>query len=61
MLVHFWCYTGLAVQFAQSAYTIDEDDGSLQAMLVFSSSSSYGITVLVLNSDESAIGILCND
>ena len=44
------------VRFEQTTYSVDEDDGPAQPLLVFSNPSSTNITVKVFNTDESATG-----
>jgi len=46
----------VVVNFEQSTYNIDEDDGPAQPVLVLSNPSSTDIIVEVLNTDESATG-----
>ena len=42
--------------FNQSTYSVDEDDGPAQPLLILSNSSSTDITVEVTNTDGSATG-----
>ena len=42
--------------FSEIIYSVNEDSGSAQLVLVLSNSSSNDITVEVLNIDESAFG-----
>ena len=42
--------------FSQSTYSVDEDDGPAQPVLVLSNPSSSTITVQVTNTDGSATG-----
>jgi len=44
------------VNFGQSTYTIDEDKGPVQVMLILSSLSTTDITVIVYSNDGSATG-----
>ena len=44
------------MNFDQSTYTIDEDNGPLQPVLVLSNPSTYLINVQVNSTDGSAIG-----
>ena len=44
------------VRFEQSTYSVDEDDGPAQPVLVLSNPSSTDITVEVFNTDGSATG-----
>ena len=50
-------YVDITVSFSLSAYTIDEDAGSVQPVLVLSNPSSTNITVQVLSTDGSATGM----
>ena len=55
------CYDDLfcidiTVSFSLSAYTIDEDAGSVQPVLVLSNPSSTNITVQVISNDITATG-----
>ena len=42
--------------FSQTTYSVDEDDGPAQPVLVLSNPSSTDITVQVTNTDGSATG-----
>jgi len=44
------------VNFNQSTYNVDEDDGPAQPVLVLSDPSSTDITINVFNTDGSATG-----
>ena len=44
------------MEFNQSVYSVDEDGGSLQLMLVLSNPSSFEITADVISTSESATG-----
>ena len=44
------------VSFEQTTYSVDEDDGPAQPVLVLSNPSSTDITVEVFNTDGSATG-----
>jgi len=46
----------VAIGFNQSTYTVDEDDGPAQPVLVLSSPSSTDITVQVRSNDVTATG-----
>ena len=46
--------------FNQSMYSVNEDAGPAQAVLVISNPSSTDITVQVTNTDGSAIGEYCS-
>ena len=45
-----------SVNFSQSAYSVDENDGIVQLTLVLSIPSSSDITIEVFSTDGSAIG-----
>ena len=46
--------------FEESAYSVDENDGPAQPVLVLSNPSSMTITVQVTNTDGSATGEYCS-
>ena len=46
----------ITVSFNQSTYSVNENDGPAQPILVLSNPSSTDITVLLFNVDGSAIG-----
>ena len=46
----------LNVRFEQSTYSVDEDDGPAQPVLVLSDPSSMTFNVEVFNTDETATG-----
>ena len=48
--------TSLNVSFSQSTYSVNEDDGSVQPVLVLSNPSSTNITVLVIDDSDTATG-----
>ena len=48
--------TVITVNFDQSVYIVDEDDGAVQLVLVLSNPSIYLINVQVNSTDGSAIG-----
>ena len=50
------CSLAITVMFSQSLYSVDEDTGVTQPVLVLSNVSSTDITVEVFNTDGSAIG-----
>ena len=54
----FFILAAIAVQFEQSSYIIDEDDGPVQLVLIFSNPSSTNITVQVENIFGNATGRL---
>ena len=47
---------GLTVKFNQSVYSIDEDEGLVQPVLVLSNPSSYHITIEAFSTDGTATG-----
>ena len=51
-----FCFTVITVNFDQTVYNVDEDDGSAQPVLVLSNPSSTDITVVVFSTDGSATG-----
>ena len=53
-LLHY--LTVVIVNFDQSTYTIDEDDGPLQPVLILSNPSTHLINVQVNSTDGSAVG-----
>ena len=48
--------TAITVSFSQSTYTVGEDDGVVQPVLVLSNPSSTDITVQVISTDNTATG-----
>ena len=48
--------TDITIRFNQSSYSVDEDDGVVQPILVFSNPSSTNITVYVRNNSNNATG-----
>ena len=46
--------------FSQSVYSVDEDTGVIESILVLSNPSSTDITVEVFNTDGSATGEYCS-
>ena len=48
---------GIVVNFSQAVYAVVENNGSVQAELVFSNPSSFDITVQVIFSDITAVGV----
>ena len=46
----------ITVSFSQSAYSVNEDDGVVQPVLVLSNPSSTDITVQVRSNDNTATG-----
>ena len=59
VLVIIFILLAIAIQFEQSTYTVDEDDGPAQPVLVLSNPSSTDITVQVFSQDNTAIGKNC--
>ena len=55
-LVHISIYIAPAIDFNQSTYNVDEDDGPAQPVLVLSNPSSTDITISVFSTDGSATG-----
>ena len=51
---------GINVRFEQSTYSVDEDAGPAQPVLVLSGPSSMTFTVTVTNTDGSATGEYCS-
>ena len=47
----------IVVNFSQAIYVVVENNGSVQAKLVFSNPASFDITVQVIVSDVSAVGV----
>ena len=47
------------MNFSHSAYSINEDSGPLQPVLVLSNPSSTNITVEVFNTNITALGMYC--
>ena len=50
------CLIDVSISFNQSIYSVDEDDGPAQPVLVLSNPSSTDITVQVRNNDITATG-----
>ena len=50
----------ITVMFEESTYSVDENDGPAQPVLVLSNPSSMIITVQVTNTDGSATGEYCS-
>ena len=48
------------IRFDQSTYSVNEDDGSAQPVLVLSKPSSTDVTVQVFNADGTATGEYCS-
>ena len=49
-------YVVITMEFNQSTYRVDEDDGSIQIFLVLSNPSSFVVTADVFSTSDSAIG-----
>ena len=45
-----------SVKFNQSTYSVDENGGSVQLVLVLSNPSSFDITIQLFNTDVTAFG-----
>ena len=60
--VFTYCYylPAITVIFSQTTYSVDEDDGPAQPMLVLSNPLTTAITVQVTNTDGSATGEYCS-
>ena len=56
MGVFYYCLDP-SVTFSQTTYSVDEDDGPAQPVLVLSNPSSTNITVQVITSDVTAKGL----
>ena len=54
------CFLAITVMFNQSMYSVNEDAGPAQPVLVISNPSSTDITVQVTNTDGSATGEYCS-
>ena len=54
--MQYTLYIAVTVSFEQSTYSVDEDDGPAQPVLVLSNPSSTNIIVQVFNIDGSATG-----
>ena len=56
--MYYFCFLSIVVtvSFNQSVYSVQENDGPAQPVLVLSNPSSTDITVQVFNTDNSAIG-----
>ena len=57
-MLNFCMYvdTAIAISFSQWTYSVDEDDGPAQPVLVLSNPSSTDITVQVRSNDITATG-----
>ena len=53
-------FLAITVMFEQSTYSVDEDSGPAQSVLVLSNPSSMEFTVQVTNTDGSATGEYCS-
>lgn len=51
-----WHYIDATISFEHEIYSIDENDGLVQPVLVLSNPSSFVINVQVRNNDKIAIG-----
>ena len=55
-----FCFLVITVMFDQTIYSVDEDSGPAQPVLVLSNPSTMTITVTVTNTDGSATGEYCS-
>ena len=53
-------FLGIIIRFSESMYSVDEDDGPAQPVLVISNPSSTDITVQVTTTAGSATGEYCS-
>ena len=53
---HVICYIVRAVCFNQSTYNINENSGPVQLVMVLSNPLTFGITVEIINNDNTANG-----
>ena len=56
ILYAYFCGIDIMVSFSQSTYSISEDAGPIQPVLVLSNPSSFESTVKVFNIDGTATG-----
>lgn len=56
MYVSYCIYVGTIITFGSSAYSIDEDGGTVHPYLVISNPTSFRFDVYVLAVDDSATG-----
>ena len=55
-----WCFSvAVVVSFDSSTYSIDEDNGPVQPVLILSGPSRIIVTVEVVNADLTATGTIC--
>ena len=59
-LIFFLFLLAITVNFEQSMYSVNENAGPAQPVLVLSNPSSTDITVQVFNTDGSATGEYCS-
>ena len=50
------CYVVITVSFNQSTYSVNENSGPVQPVLVLSSPSTVNISVQIMNNDNTASG-----
>ena len=55
-MYHVICYVVITVAFSQSTYSINENSGPVQPVLVLSNLSTIDITVEIMNNDNTASG-----
>ena len=53
---HVICYVVITVSFSLSTYSIIENSGPVQPVLVLSSPSTFGVTIEIVNNDNTASG-----
>ena len=58
--MHVACSLAITVMFSQSVYSVEEDTGVTEAVLVLSNISSTNISVEVFSTDESSAGEYCS-
>jgi len=54
---HNLFYLDIVVNFSQEIYVVDEDNGLVQLELIFSNPSSFDITIQVMTTDTTAVGV----
>ena len=55
-MYHVIYYVVITVAFNQSTYSVNENSGPVQPVLVLSNLSTIDITVEIMNNDNTAIG-----
>ena len=61
MYLHMWwlfkhTYTAITLNFSQSSYSVNEDDGVVQLELILSNPSSTDFTIQVISNSTTALG-----